>query len=1724
MSTRSLLYTGLRQFQDSIQNNSRVEKFLQKLTVEVEEQNKCTKLEKMGNFYRAYCQEQRIMAHKIVEEIPNSADPTHPHTVVIYVLLDSLTHKQHGNIYDNQHRREDHLRGRLDHFTAPRSQEKYLAWKEEKLAIPEPQIPRPSTEEYNVLWYSWDNLHVDQNIWIYETPEWIEQCTNPEVYALQDHLDNIPNIIEKVTLEYGDTVPANTVRTYAYNYRANNPLTLVFVRFENTEEESTQTRYLLIACNPSPDIIERYDQKLQTLLPITQYAVRAYPVQIMLDKQSTWQNIQRDKSANLALSPEEQNILDGALHNSRIHNNNRYPLFINGRPGSGKSTILQYIYAVYFHISLIEVQPFPLFLTYSESLCKVARNNISNLLSTNGLLHQSHFTKEEILELLDEHVCSYRNFLKRQLPPEEQDKLVMDKYINYAKFQKLMEKRTQDKKNQDITAELSWHVIRTYIKGIGGSEGNFAPEDYKQHPEKQKTVSDAVFEKIYDTIWTCWYKNTLQQDGFWDDQDLTNKVLDIQEQIQQEKQIREINNTSAIFCDESQDFTKQELEFIFNLSLFAHKTMYTQELKHIPFIFAGDPFQTLNPTGFNWKVLESDFYQQIRDGLRKGDDNIKLDINFQELFCNYRSAQSIVRFCNTIQLLRGHVLNDFSIHPQEVYVKKDSPKPSFFTIADAKEVMHLPENQSINILIPCAEGAEGEYWQSDSDLTSLIGLWENEKGKPVFSPMEAKGLEFPRIVLYKFGAYILGNPVIQSIIEQKILHPNTEFTHEENLPVSYFFNSLYVAASRAKDRILIVDTETALEQIWGKLFCESNIRELLNSSQNTKQQPWEYDKHTIDIVKGEQSDWSKNKEDPTEMAHQYLEKGKDSENPKMLFKAETTFTNIGENYLAKKARAYRLYYSEPPEYVEAGTLFQNLGSEEKILALECFWIEQQFPSILDLDPEVVVQRPAYIMSKFIQSGRDISDCIYLLTQITKWLEDQQTREIFQNLRNHKSSFKYVDQKLQEIIEKEFLANTLVTEKWKTIQDQLYILQYEKHLLSYSITYLQPAYKTGDYKLVTKLWVKLPNKPPFHKYPRWINEAFIATTPYPKVVEYLHNNEEYQRITDLYSHYNNSPIQTELTAEQIKIVIQSFIQQKLYTSALLVLKNHNSEEGIQLLLKAPIYQYGENQEFAQIAAQKLLEHWITNCGYEQIENLLQHHPTPKMDTGLDIVNTNQLYNFIIRFLATIKRKEIQHSNRELVMIHKEKLLAIIRQHMQKQNHSVELQGLALETLYTVEQSPALIEYYKENLSTTQNKYFIHERCAYILHRYILQIHTVEDTDQLDYELKYHLQMANKKMGDLGLFNEIEYERTPEYQQTRDKLKFLLYPFDTIQYIPSPANQEITLDHTETTSIPEATKENTKTTEPQNMAVQNPTPTTQETQPIEGDMTSTTQQTSNTKTSTSAEKTPDIVDEIKQTQDISPNHSQNNINNATNINNAAPNSTQQKISPASGMATLATQINATQERHKTQNTKSPQKPKSSSPLANLGMPTVLDPALMQKQSEQNEKNVTLPNIPKTTKSASPTHKVAQHPTPTPKTDAPKSTEQPPLVEDTNTVVTEPTIAINVPQKHTNNIPPSSAEESSKLVATEVHKYQGIPLFCHDARYTMYVSNSRELVLFSTNHPHTCHRFPLGVDSWSYYIEEWNMSVGVEKTTKGLYISIFDAEERIWPPVFSMLHTQQ
>jgi hypothetical protein len=702
-------------------------------------------------------------------------------------------------------------------------------------------------------------------------------------------------------------------------------------------------------------------QLIGSLQDLTPYARRSYPAYLLADEES-WLAIEQGNEANLALSTEEERILKSVSR--ATPGQGSLPLFINGRAGSGKSTMLLYLFADYCYrkyydkVGRRRSQPLPgepLFITYNERLLQVAREGVNTLLASHHRFVAERSQGSEMLSI-DRFFEPFQKFLFNLLPAQErepssvrsaQSRFDPEKYISFHRFKQLYQGKSSSESLAKValhlpearhySPEICWHVIRSFIKGYSLEE-SITPEDYqKDVPRKERTISVEKFQGIYYTIWERWYKRITQEQGYWDDQDLIARVLKL-------KCYRP--EYTAIFCDEAQDFTRLELQLIMRLSMFSQYHLGYQPIHSLPFAFAGDPFQTLNPTGFHWSSVQAAFDSEVITALDPT-EQLKLVINFQELAYNYRSTPPIVQFTNLIQLWRHVLFNIQELKPQTAWQQGNFPEPQKFIL-----------NQNINpqeigayikdtiIIVPCEEGEEATYAMADEVLSKIFPQLESSGDgettnnqqpiKNVLSAISAKGLEFKKVILYKFG----------EDCSRSVWNVRGQGA-DQKVKVEYFFNKLYVAASRATERLFVVDSEKGDRQLWEYASDEALLQAMLQFAKNKGR--WEESVRTI--TPGTPKTVRELREDdPGAIAHEFETKGLDSRNASLLRRARQFYSDIGNTAKADFCEAWALKFEE--QFMLAGCRFLQVGESER--AWECFWQGMCWPELVswyNLHPE-----------------------------------------------------------------------------------------------------------------------------------------------------------------------------------------------------------------------------------------------------------------------------------------------------------------------------------------------------------------------------------------------------------------------------------------------------------------------------------------------------------------------------------------------------------------------------------------------------------------------------------------------------------------------------------------------------------------------------------------------------------------------------------------------------
>jgi len=659
----------------------------------------------------------------------------------------------------------------------------------------------------------------------------------------------------------------------------------------------------------------------ETLPPKNFQAIarRAYPSYLLAD-QDLWGDIQRGQTSNLSLSPEEVELLRGI--GSQTGDGHRLPMFINGRAGSGKSTMLMYSFAALWQRKIVrELAGTPIYITYSPRLLEKARSGVTQLLRSN---HQFLIDRDvvESQEYRNSFV-RFSSLLREYLSDENLLAFPDEKHVGFFEFKRAFLGRNSKLRRfagsrRSLSPEMAWYVIRSLIKGSDG-QTEFGLERFDELPRKDRAVSRELFDFVYNQIFSTWYQPSLSEDGLWDDQDLVLAALS--GEVQGDRDI------SAVICDEAQDFTRRELRFLIRACSLTRFDLWTRySAVRLPFVLAGDPLQTISPTGFRWEQFTSAMFEEVE--ALAGDRTARPQ--FEELSFNYRSSAEIVHVVNALQQLRSDWLGLTRIEPQRPWSERGgSALPRKFLIGAGitQEQFESLSKDSV-IIVPCEESGEIDFVKNDPILKNLYpDASETVPPYNLFSPSSAKGLEFSNVIVYGFGQ---GMPPRDEVLLRDETDDDALFR------LKHFFNNLYVAVTRAESRLAIVDTLLGDENLWRHL----NSSEVARRKVNT-----EFDGLVECLLEGSVEDFeSIGDVSPLETAKKLEVAGLDNRIPAQLRQAAGYYRRAGNEEGGRRCEAEALFMED--RFLDGGNAFKALGDFGR--SWSAFWMGCHWDALSEL--------------------------------------------------------------------------------------------------------------------------------------------------------------------------------------------------------------------------------------------------------------------------------------------------------------------------------------------------------------------------------------------------------------------------------------------------------------------------------------------------------------------------------------------------------------------------------------------------------------------------------------------------------------------------------------------------------------------------------------------------------------------------------------------------------
>ncbi len=1220
-----------------------------------------------------------------------------------------------------------------------------------RIAPPQP-LPAPNTQEHEWLNSVLKDAPPNDEMLVLETKAWVERIKDK---AHNKFLSSYHAVLANMAENINDICVQKTNTDCHVYWDSSQDYGILYIfRPENN-------RLMLLEPVRRGDSIEALLKKHEKSLAglgdgnLSRIGARSYPLFMVLDVDA-WLKIQEDVEANMALSPEEADLLE-SIHRAGARSEVRYPLFINGRAGSGKSTMLQYLASDYVDFELRNnTGLLPLYMTCSRALLERGRETVQRLLTTQHarLLAGPH-ERSRIEPIVSQCFAVFHDFLYSRLSPDVQRELPRERYVNYAEFRRFWARDFAKRPvARSLSADVAWHVIRSYIKGARSSkEDELDPGEFAALPRKRRSVSHTTYKQMYENVWCGWYQRLCSEDHYWDDQDLALRVL--------ESGVASDTSYAAIFCDEAQDFTPIELEIIFQLSVFSRRLLQPEDLQRVPIIFAGDPLQTINPTGFRWDAVQAEFhdrYSAVLDPRRRS----RVAFSHRELCFNYRSNRGIVRFCNLIQLVRAALLQAPDIRPQEAWWEDPPEQTVWIELDDARSAKALRERSELVKVVNCEDGQEADYARHDDILKNLNNSEEltGDTYRNVFGTTRAKGLEFPAVVIYRFGQTAPRD--FGSVLNGELALEDAE----QRLPLEYFLNRLYVAASRAKGSLTIVESDDAFRSFWQLLMNPDMIDRLMDLAGG--RDVWR--KEIAFPVRGDGNGWTGQRVDPREQAADYANQGRSTQDPYFLRQAALAYRSAGDELEAVRCLAEAAELDG--ELREAGDKYSHVKLYDE--AFRCFWWGRCWKELCNLtaqDPALASRLQSRAADFMVRaSGLDVGFLEALASAATNetWLQNAQVDATWRDV------FVRIADRASKAVGDAKIPWPKLNSSFRSLSGAGVAIA-DAHLAAI-------AFGAGDFASAVSLWEKggVTDKVEY-------NRAKARVAPFPQSLVPLSRLKEYGEI--LKQWHDNEPDPTthdRLDDQVLEAVADAALNESDLSLAATLLTVRPDRERVARLLRAAV-QSNEKQTVvtAAIATSRLLvrtRDWKAAIRAAEDGEFAELSGTRASEVREALAGTDgmaRILSAVLQELAVSRDLPAETSDRQAPVTEFLRRRFIETAGTKQPEHGIPPQvvGAAIERAGRIVDALRYYEDVEKNASTAELQRFAAERRVRNLERYAEYFRKRNDEasarqrDSMALQIRSRIGIGNRTLADYPVVDSRRFGAGPtDWQHT--PLKFVL----------------------------------------------------------------------------------------------------------------------------------------------------------------------------------------------------------------------------------------------------------------------------------------------------------------------------------------------------------------
>jgi len=404
---------------------------------------------------------------------------------------------------------------------------------------------------------------------------------------------------------------------------------------------------------------------------------------------------------------------------------------------------------------------------------------------------------------------SYREFLETlKVPPGRE--------VGFTAFRDWFARHRQNYRFTDA------HQCFEEFRGVIGSqpEGVLSHEAYLALGPRQSIFAAEQRATVHELFGK--YRVWLAESGLFD----SNLIA-------QEWQALATPAHDFVVVDEVQDLTNAQLALVL-------RTLR----KPGHFLLCGDSNQIVHPNFFSWSAVKSLFWRDPALAERQ---------SLSVLGVNYRNARAVTRVANDLLRIK---------HARFGSIDRESNHLVDAASADEGEVRLLPDKDAVKRDLDARTRGSTQF--------AVLVLRDEEKVQArasfrtplIFSVHEAKGLEYPNIILYglvssqrQAYAEICAGVDAADLAVETLDYRRAKDKQDKSLEIwKFYVNALYVALTRAVERIWMIESDTA-HPLLALLGIRDSEAAIDVKAQASSREEWEREAHRLDQQgKQEQAD------------------------------------------------------------------------------------------------------------------------------------------------------------------------------------------------------------------------------------------------------------------------------------------------------------------------------------------------------------------------------------------------------------------------------------------------------------------------------------------------------------------------------------------------------------------------------------------------------------------------------------------------------------------------------------------------------------------------------------------------------------------------------------------------------------------------------------------------------------------------------------------------------